>query len=280
MIFRKLGVLAALMFLSAFAFSQKYRGDSWTKVNSTGSGTLTVVHIEQYGLIYKDKAGQMKGVCVDILNDFSKYVKDKYGKIITVKYAGEEPVFSDFLNTVQNTPNILGVTNTTITEERRKVFSFSPPFMLNRLVILTHNSAPSVSTLKDLPSKLQGFSAQVIGGSTHVDYIQKIKAEHMPSLKIAYETSGPAIIKNLTTDQKLFTVIDLTEFIDAVHKKLPIKRHPADVGIVEELGFIMPKQSDWEAPFKEFLTADYRNSARYRQIISENISSTFLSLVR
>lgn len=280
MIGKKLFLLAGIVLTSFISFSQKYKGDSWAKTKSIGSGTLTVVYIEQYGLVYKDKDGKVKGVCVDILSDFAKYIKDIYGKNLTVNYAGEEPVFAEFLSTVQNTSNILGVTNTTITEERKKTFKFSPPFMLNRLVVLTNNSAPSVATLKELPSKLTGFSAQVIEGSTHVDYIQKIKSEYMPSLQISYETTGPAIIKNLTANQKLFTVIDLTEFIDAVHKKLPIKRHPVEVGIVEELGFIMSKQSDWDVPFKEFLTAEYRNSTRYRQIISENISSTFLSLVK
>lgn len=280
MTFRKTLTLTVLLTTFFAASSQKYQGNSWAHVKSSGSGTLTVVYIEQYGLIFKDKAGKMSGVCVDILDDFAKYIKTKYGKTINVKYAGEEPVFSDFLSTVQNTPNLMGVTNTTITEERKKIFKFSPPFMLNRLVLLTHNNAPSVANLKELATKLQGFSAQVIEGSTHVDYIQKIKKDHMPSLNVSYEMNGPVIIKNLTSNQKLFTVIDLTEFIDAVHKKLPIKRHPVDIGIVEELGFIMPAGSDWDALFNEFLTVEYRNSPRYREIIAKNISSTFLSLVR
>lgn len=277
---KKILTLTALLIVFFTATSQKYRGNSWAHVKSAGSGTLTVAYIEQYGLIFKDKNGKMSGVCVDILDDFIKHIKTKYGKTVTVNYAGEEPVFSDFLSTVQKTPNLLGVTNTTITEERKKIFKFSPPFMLNRLVLLTHNSAPLVANMKEIPTKLQGFSAQVIEGSTHVDYIEKIKKDHMPSLSISHEMNGPKIIKNLTTNQKMFTVIDLTEFIDAVHKKLPIKRHPVDIGIVEELGFIMPSGSDWDAPFNEFLTAEYRNSARYREIIAKNISSTFLSLVR
>lgn len=265
--------------ISSSGFSQ-FKGESWKQIKSLGSGSLNVVYIEQYGLISKDKSGTMKGICVDILSDFAKYIKEKYGKTVTVKYVGEITAFADFLKAVQNTPNLLGVTNTTITEERLKTFKFSPPFMLNRLVLLTHNSAPTVSKLDELSTKLSGFSAQVIGGSTHVNYIQKIKADYMPSLKVTYEDSGPEIVKNLVANKNLFTIIDLTEFIDAMRQKYPIKRHPVDVGIVEELGFIMAKESDWDELFKEFLTEDYRNSARYRQIISENLSSTFLSLVR
>jgi hypothetical protein len=102
----------------------------------------------------------------------------------------------------------------------------------------------------------------------------------MPSLKITQETSGPIIIKNLINNPRIFTIIDFTEFVDVVHKKLPIKRQMVDVGVVEELGFIMSKQTDWDVPLKEFLTSDYRNSVGYRKIISENLGATFMSLVK
>ena len=272
--------LSILIGVSTTAYTQKYQGDSWAKVKSSGSGSLTVVYAEQFGLIYKDKDGKIKGVCVDILSDFAQFIKTQHGKIITIKYAEEIPVFSEFLKTSQNTLNILGVTNTTITEERKKVLKFSPAYMSNRQVMLTNNKSPSIVSLRELPSKFPDFTAQVIAGSTHVEYVEKIKSEYMPSLKITQETSGPAIIKNLITNQKMFTIIDFTEFVDVVHKKLPIKRQMVDVGVVEELGFIMSKQTDWDVPLKEFLTSDYRNSMAYRKIISENLGATFMNLVK
>ena len=261
-------------------FSQKFVGDSWSHVKTNGSGILTVIYSQQFGLIYKDKDGQVKGVCVDILSDFARFIKEQHGKTVTIKYTAEIPAFSEFLSTAQNTPHILGVTNTTITEERKKVLKFSPAYMSNRQVMLTNNKAPSISSLKELPTKFPDFSAQVIEGSTHVKYVEKIKIDYMPSLKISLEQSGPDIIKNLSSNVKVFTVIDFTEFVDVVHRKLPIKRQMVDVGVVEELGFIMSKQTDWDVPLKEFLTLDYRNSIGYRKIITENLGATFMNLVK
>jgi ABC-type amino acid transport substrate-binding protein len=276
----KVLISAALLLVSHFTFSQKYKGDSWASVKSSGSGTLTIVYSEQFGLVYKDTDGKIKGVCVDILSDFVDFVKEKYGKTVTVNYAANIHAFSDFLSTAQNTPNILGVTNTTITEERKKILKFSPPYMLNRQVMLTNNKAPSITSLKELPTKFAGFTAQVIEGSTHVAYVEKIKTDHMPALNIKQEVSGPVIIKNLVNNPKIFTIIDFTEFVDVVHRKLPIKRQVVDVGTPEELGFIMSKQTDWEIPLKEFLTTEYRNSIGYKKIISENLGATFMSLVK
>ena len=103
-----------LLISHAIVFAQNYKGDSWATVKSNGSGTLSVVYYEQPGLIFKAD-GKMKGVCVDILSDFQKYVETKHGKKITVQYVGEEQEFSNFLKVCQNTPNIIGVTNTSIT---------------------------------------------------------------------------------------------------------------------------------------------------------------------
>src|SRR5687767_9747026 len=180
----RFAVISILIVVSTAAFSQKYQGDSWAKVKSSGSGTLTVVYAEQFGLIHKDKDGKIKGVCVDILSDFAKYIKDRHGKILIVKYADEIPVFAEFLSTTQNTPNILGVTNTTITEERKKILKFSPPLMLNSRGRLTNTKAPLVPPLKELPTNFRVFTAKVIVGSPHLSYAEKTKTDSMHALKL------------------------------------------------------------------------------------------------
>lgn len=259
--------------------AQKYAGDSWAQVKSAGSGKLTVVYYDQPGLVQKID-GKMKGVCVDIIADFAAYVKTKYGKTVTVEYAGPEPEFSGFLKVVQQTPNILGVTNTSITEERKKILKFTPPFMNTQLVLLTNQNTPALKSLAELPKVYAGFSAEVITGSTHVKYIEKIKKEYYPELKVNYVTSSESVIKNLSTNPKMFSILDFTEYVGVIRKKQPIKRQEVELGNAEQLGFIMSKSSDWDVLWNEFLTADYRKSVGYKKIIADNLGSNFLNLVR
>ena len=277
---RFLIVVVLLLAISHISLSQKLGGDSWARVKASGSGTLIVVYSQQFGLIFKDKDGKVKGVCVDILSDFARFLKEQHGTSLTIKYASEIPAFTEFLSTAQNTPHILGVTNTTITEERKKILKFSPAYMSNRQVMLTSSRAPSITSLNELPTKFSDFTAQAIKGSTQVKYVEKIKTDYMPALRITLEENGPDIITNLAGNAKAFTIIDFTEFVEVVHRKLPIKRQMVDVGGVEELGFIMSKQTDWDVPLKEFLTTDYRNSIGYKKIITENLGATFMSLVK
>jgi ABC-type amino acid transport substrate-binding protein len=270
-----------LLLCSVFSplFAQKYTGDSWSKVKSKGSGTLTIVYYDQAGLI-QNVNGKMKGVCVDILSDFAEYVKTKHGASLTLNYAGEEQEFSSFLKVAQTTPNILGVTNTSITEERKKIMKFSPPYMTTQLVLLTNQQAPALAKLEDLSKTFNGFTAEVITGSTHVKYVDKIKKQYYPGLNVVYAASSESVIKHLASNPKVFSILDFTEYVGVVRKKLPVKRHDIDLGNAEELGFIMAKQTDWDEVWNEFLTADYRKSVRYKKIIADNLGSTFLNLVR
>lgn len=270
----------AALLLATACLGQKYTGDSWAKVKASG-GTLTVIYYEQPGLIYKDATtGKMKGVCADILDDFVKFVQEKYGKKLEINYAGQEQVFPNFLSITQSTANILGVTNVTITEERKKILKFTPSFMTNPVVMLTHKDAPTISSVAEIGTTMKDYSAKVISGSTHVKVIEKIKKENVPSLKVAYANSGGEILKELSGGPKFFTVLDFTEYIDATRRQLPVKRQSINFGGAEELAFIMAKQTDWDQPWNEFMTMDYKKGVRYRKIIVDNLGANFLGILK
>ncbi|RAW02926.1 substrate-binding periplasmic protein [Pseudochryseolinea flava] len=272
-------LILALLFISFSTHAQKYQGDSWAKVKASGKGTLTIVYYEQPGLIYLEN-GKMKGMCVDIISDFAEFVEKTYGKKVEIKYAGEETVFTDFLKIVQNTKDILGVTNVTITEERKKIFKFTPPFLSNPLVLLTHKNAPNIESYGDINTQLKGYTAEIIAGSTHVKRIEQIKKQHAPALKVEYVENGPGILKDISANPKIFTILDFTEYVDAVRKSLPVKKQKLDLGDAENLAYVMSKQSDWEEPWNAFLTDAYRKSSRYRKIIVDNLGATFLGIVK
>ncbi|MFM8912036.1 MAG: substrate-binding periplasmic protein [Flammeovirgaceae bacterium] len=193
----KKGILATLL-ISCFlsAAGQRSEGDTWAKVKSSGSGTLAVLYYEQAGLI-QDVSGKPQGLCVNILNDFAAFVQKKYGKTVTIQYVAKEPVFTKFLATTEKSPNLLGVTNVTVTEERKKVLKFTPPFISNPVVLLTHKDAPAISSFAEISKKLDGYSAEIIAGSTHVKFINKIKKENWPNLNITWGPSGQEILKKV-----------------------------------------------------------------------------------
>lgn len=271
-------VLLVLVLYPVVLLAQGIKGDSWATVKTKGSGTLAILYNQTPGLIQKQPDGAVKGVCVDILLDFQQFVGDKYGKRLSLVWA-EEADFTKFLARVQQADNVLGVTNTTITAERKKVMKFTPPFMNNQVFLLTHQTVPTLKNLADLPTAFKGFKAQVLAGSTHAVEMEKIRKDHFPGLEIEQVSSSEAIMTNLSTDKHLFSVIDFTEFIGVVRNRMPVKKHDVTIGAPEPLGFVMSRNSDWDTLWNEFLTHEYRKSVRYKEIVATNLGQSFMRLV-
>jgi hypothetical protein len=268
-----------LIFMSQLAVAQKYGGDSWATIKSKGSGKLAVVYYPQKGMIIKE-GGKMKGLCVDVLNDFVQYVETKYGKKIIIEYQGEEKVFAEFLQITQTTPTVLGVSSVTVTEERKKIMKFTPIFLLNQIILVTHKNAPSIDNIKDIESAMKGYSAKVMGGSVFLTYAEQIKKEHMPSLAISTGANSDEILNDIGADPKLFTLIDLTQYIDASRRKLPIKMQNVKIGSIQERAFCMSKKSDWDEIWNEFLTPEYRKSEKYHMFIASNVGSGYFTVFK
>ncbi|MBI1767843.1 MAG: transporter substrate-binding domain-containing protein [Bacteroidetes bacterium] len=264
--------------VSNLAYAQKYSGDSWATVNNKGNGTLSVVYYPSAGII-EEENGKMKGLCVDILNEFVAFAQSK-GKKISVQYVGAEPVFSEFLKACQSTPNVLFVSNITVTEERKKLLKFTPACLSNEETLITHKDAPAIDKLQNISTALNGYSAKVITGSVHVKYMEQLKTENMPSLAISYGTSGPEILKEISSNPKLFTILDFTEYVDATRSHIPVKKQNVKIGAAQEFAFGMAKQTDWDKIWAEFLTPEFRKSEKYRKIVAKNLGQVYLSILK
>lgn len=273
-------LLLTLILLVFQQTNAQTNGDSWSSVKANGQGTLTCSYREVTGLIYEED-NLMKGVCVGILDEFSKYVKKEYGADLTIRYIHETNSMNDFLKKVQHTPKLLGISNTSITEERKRILDFSPPFLSNPAVLITNKNSESLVSLDNIKDVFQGYTAVVIKGTTHMKYIKDIKKNHFSDLKIEYLNSRDDIFDRLSNDDKVFTSIDFLLYFGAVKQKHSIKRHRVMIGSkTENLGFVIEKGSDWTSILSEFLSPEFRQSTQYKQIVSENIGSSFLYHIR
>ena len=229
--------------------------------------------------MYKDSQGNLKGVAIDILNDFVEYAKTTYKAELQVRFI-EESAFDKFLGRVSKTENVLGVSSVSITDERKKVLKFTPTFLTNPNVIITHTSAPKLNDLNDLSTIFGDFKVKVVKGSIHDSYAKDLKSKYNPALVIEYANSSRAIFREMTHDSKLFTIIDFGEYLGAFRSKLQLVRQNVDLGLIDNMGFIMHKSSDWNVVWDQFLTDEYRSSTRYRKIISDNLGSVYLALIK
>ena len=266
--------LIFLMLLPTVASAQ-FTGDTYAQARSQGSAKWVYTYSEAPGFAARSADGKMVGICPDIMDEFARYIKEKEGIEVTVEYQmSNSQDFPKFLENVKlSKGGVFGLSNTTITEDRKQSYNFSPPYITNIGMILTHNSVPTVNNISEIGEKFNGMSAITVKNSTNERQILEIKKKYYPDLTIKYVSSFMEAMNVINKDPKTFTNIDFTYYFEAMKNRMPIKRHPGGDNQTEEFGIIMPKSNDW-APHINTFMASFTGSTEYKKIISDNLGSS------
>lgn len=250
-------------------------GDSWAKINQTKSGTIVLSYIDTPGLVYRDANGKLTGVCVDIIQQFVNYLKTAKGvKQLSIRVKGRSDHFPIFMNNIKHgRGGVFGLGNITITPQRRKEFKFTPAFIYNVSVLLTHRKVPTLGSLKSMYYSFRHMKAYALRASTNAKAIERFKRLYYPNLRIIYLSSGVEILRKVASDPNSFTSLDFNYYASALQRGLPIKRHSVgDQKGGEEFGIIMPPNSDWGEVWQQFMSRFVRTST-YKKILIRYLGS-------
>ena len=125
-------------------------GDSWQQCKENGKGTIVVYwHVVEPSAYLKD--GVLEGIEINIMQSFKQYVADNYNielAINWIKFDGFQELLPK-LGSI-NSVGEFTIGNISITEQRKELIQFSPPFIpdMNVLVSstdITHTSSKIVS---------------------------------------------------------------------------------------------------------------------------------------
>ncbi len=265
------------------ALAQGYSGDTWASVKSAKSGTLSLAYVETPSFVYKDKSGNLTGICVDIMNDFVKWVNDNKGVKLTSRYVGDGSSFKGmYEKTKTATGGVIGLGNVTITEERKKEVKFSPPYITNFAFLVTQPGAPTLAKLEDLPKTFANYTAYTAKGTLNEKRINDLKSKYFPGMKVTTLTTSQEVLEKVFEDANSLAYLDLAFYIEAVQLKKPIKRHPVGDKSSEQFGFIMPSNSDWAPVLDEFFKANggYQNTKEYKSILIKHLGESGVKLLK
>ena len=249
-------------------------GDSYASAKKSGKATWTLTYANAPGFAEISESGAT-GITVDIMKAFKKYVKETQGIDITFKYAaGGANDFTKFLQDVKSSRGgVFGLSNTTITDARKANYQFSPAYITNIGMIVSHKDAPTLGSLSEIGSKFAGMTAVTVKNSTNARRLQSLKSKYYPGLTIEYVPSFTQVMKEVASDKSKFTDIDFTYFLDAVQSKMAVKRHPGGDNATEQFGIIMPKSNDW-SPLLEKFMGSFVGSMEYKKVIANNLGSS------
>jgi ABC-type amino acid transport substrate-binding protein len=264
-------------------YAQTFTGDTWANVKSAKSGTISLAYVETPSFVYKDKAGNLTGICVDIMNDFVGWVNKNKGVTLNSKFAGDGTSFRGMYDkTKASSGGVFGLGNITITEERKREVKFSPPFITNFAILITQPAVPTLSKLEDISKTFAGLTAYTAKGTTNEKRVLDLKQKYFPAMKVSTTTSSQETLEKVFSDPNAFAYLDLAFYIEAVQMKKSVKRHAVGDIAAEQFGIIMPSNSDWAPLLDEFFKASsgYTNTKEYRTILVKHLGEAGVKLLQ
>lgn len=264
------------------AYGQSLSGDNFAKAKDAKIATVTFAYVETPGFVYKDRSGKLTGICVDIMNDFIVYIKQTHGIQLNARFVGNGSSFRAMYDGVKNgSSGVFGLGNITMTEARKSEIKFSPPFIKNFAILITHSSVATLGAMSEISQNFNSFTAYTAKGTLNEKRVFDIRNAYYPELKIDYVNSSPEVLDKVLADKNSFSYLDLAFYFDAVKDRKPIKRHEVGDEGSEEFAFIMPKSSDWQPIINEFFAANggYKNTTAYKKILVNHLGLSAVKLL-
>jgi ABC-type amino acid transport substrate-binding protein len=246
-----------------------------------GRAVLTFLYVPAGGFAYRDDDGRLTGVTVELLRDFARFVAATDGLDVHITWL-EEPVWSDFYRHVSGSRGgVFGIGNVTITEARRDELDFSPPYLNNVAVLVTHERVPELGRLEEIAPAFAGLTALPYPGTLHEARLHAIRERWLPDLPVRPVASNDELIALLASDGPYFGYVDVYNYWRARQAGLPLRRHAAGDDGSETFGVILPRGSDWTPVIAAFFEADggYVRGARFRSLLRQHLGDELAALL-
>jgi len=274
-------VLALLVSFVIAACSTDPSGSAttWEDAQELGSAELTAWYVPAEGFAY-EADGELTGLTVDILRTFAAWVESTHDVTVTLTFTEEED-WSTFYSTVRvASDGTVGMGNVTITEERREELDFSPPYLENIAVLISHADDPPLEDVDELADRFGDHTLLAFEGTLHEERLRELQSTHAPALDLTFASSNDAIVEAVAEGGHL-AYIDVYNYYRAREAGAPLQRHEVGDDAAEAFGYILPKNSSWTPVMEEFFEADggFMASSTYRQLLETHLGSEVAHLL-
>ena len=253
-------------------------------LRAQNADTLVIDYYENYPYAYTED-GKLKGIEIDILNEYTTWLKTKKNMDVTVVYKPFTD-FSAFYSAVKSgKANVIGAGSVTRTDEREKELSFSAPYLHNVAVLITSGRMQTLREKTDAEVKkiFADAKAFAVKGSSHVNYLTAIKNKFLPQMSISTVDNQKQVLNNVVSSPNTIGYVDIIAYWSFL-KTNPgkfIKMQKAFTESKEDLGYIMPLNSKYTALLSEFFEAGFgfTSTKTYHQILERYLGYEILESV-
>ncbi len=264
------------------AFAQIDRPtNSWKEVKEKKSGTLLIYWYESKPFIFKKVDGALQGIEFDFMQEFSSYLKNKYGCELKVVWK-EARTFADTYLTIRDGhyPGVLGSSAFTVTAQRQTEVDFAPPYMPDISVLITSDDVPIVHSAEEFNVLVKSLTAITIKQTTYEAELRRLKEDANLQFDIRYIPSRDNIVRAIEDSKQAFGFIDLPVYMMMFKESPILKVKRQNLLTIKQSGyaFVMASGSDWNEPLTEYFHSSAFEEKR-ESIIGRYIDRELFKLV-
>lgn len=278
--FQRLSLALLLFIFICFKPYSQHRGDSFSSAKARKNARLVYVHAGVNGFAAKNANGVEEGLLIDLIKEFEDYLSKTYGISVTSSFIeAENKDFKLYIEEMRNSAGgVFGLSNTSVREERKEFLNYSPSFLNNISVLVSHWNFPTLTDLNNISSAFENKVGFGVPSTTNYSRMINIKDSSFPNMKINEVTSSKDIMDNVTSNTNGFGFADIHYYLEYLEKGKPVKRHPVGDQKGDEFGIVMPKNSDWDVPMNAFMN-EFLATAKYREMVVKNLGRGALRMI-
>ncbi len=262
------------------SLSAQLKGDTFAKAKATK--TANVIYVTNpLSIFCIEKNGQYSGITVEIMKDFEVFVKEKYNidMLSTYVKTPNNDVSTLFSNMKASVGGVFPVTPIVVTNARKKIYDFSPPYMAQIEVVISQKSAPTINKIEEMPVKFANKTVYTVKGSANEKFINTFKKSYFPKLKITYVELFDDLAKSVATDPNSFIYTNFLYYATSKQYKEKLKIHFSTAKSDDKLAILLSKGNDWTPIFNEFMNSGYLESNEYKLILRKYLGEKSIKLI-
>ena len=252
--------------------------NTWSEVKEKGYGTLVVAYSENSPFIYNDTQGRLAGIEYELLENFIRFIDEKYGAKLNLKYEHLYN-FESLIDTLKNSQrSILGIASISSLEERKKDFKISVPYMPDIEIIISSRIFGSVSSLAEFANMVKNNRAITVTNSTFERNILELKKDYFPGIEVEYVRHVDFLIEEISNADDAWGYVSLPNYLSYYKKGKGISRQRFFMVENPGLSIATTLTSDWDEVLNEFIS-DSRFKPLLDQLIEKHLGKAFGEVV-
>ena len=252
---------------------------SWKQAIKEKETEIDLYWYTSIPFIKQEENGNYAGIEYEIVLAFKDYLRERHSVDLRLNWIEAES-FNNIFEMVRDTTrnNVVGVSAFSITEERQTFAQFSDPYLPDVMVLVSSEGTQIVQSLDEIDLMMSGMVAVTIEGTTYEKELIKMRDQLGVDFELYFIGSDQNILTYISQADNRFGFIDLPIYLMLVKEGGELVRQNFFTVEGTGYGLIMPKNSDWNIPFNEFLK-DKKYRSRVDAIMAKHLGSELFNFL-